>query len=136
MEHDDLVRLRRVRDLIDRTYADPLDVPALARHAVMSPGHFQRQFKAAFGETPHAYVMTRRIERAKALFRNTDLSVTEVCIAVGATSLGPFSSRFTELVGMTPSEYRAAEHEELRGIPSCFVKHLTRPVRNGEANPV
>lgn len=126
---EDLVRLRRARDRMDREYTEPLDVPALARTALMSPGHFQRSFRAAFGETPYGYLMTRRIERAKALLRRGDLSVTEVCMAVGCTSLGSFSSRFTELVGETPSAYRARPHEELAGIPPCVVRRHTRPRR-------
>jgi transcriptional regulator GlxA family with amidase domain len=132
----DLVRLRRVRDLMDRDYAEPLDVPALARAALMSPGHFSRSFRAAFGETPYSYLMTRRIERAKALLRRGDLTVTEVCFAVGCSSLGSFSSRFTELVGESPSAYRARGHDEGAAIPACFAKILTRPVRNGEARPI
>ncbi|MDX3691305.1 helix-turn-helix transcriptional regulator [Streptomyces europaeiscabiei] len=130
MDRDDLVRLRRARDRMDREYAEPLDVTALARTALMSPGHFQRSFRAAFGETPYGYLMTRRIERAKALLRRGDLTVTEVCIAVGCTSLGSFSSRFTELVGETPSAYRARSHEEGAGIPACVAKRLTRPARH------
>lgn len=118
---------------MDRDYAKPLDVPELARTALMSPGHFSRSFRAAFGETPYSYLMTRRIERAKALLRRGDLSVTDVCFAVGATSLGSFSSRFTELVGESPSAYRARSHDEAVGIPACIVKVHTRPVRNGEA---
>lgn len=130
---DDLVRLRRARDMMDRDYAQPLDVPALARAAHMSPGHFSRSFRAAFGETPYSYLMTRRVERAKALLRRGDLSVTEVCFEVGCTSLGSFSSRFTELVGETPSAYRARSHEPGAVIPACVAKILTRPVRNGPA---
>jgi transcriptional regulator GlxA family with amidase domain len=130
MNRDDLVRLRRARDRMDRDYAEPLDVPALARTALMSPGHFQRSFRAAFGETPYGYLMTRRIERAKALLRCGDLTVTEVCMAVGCTSLGSFSSRFTELVGETPSAYRARPHEESAAIPACVAKRLTRPTRH------
>ena len=126
---EDLVRLRQARDRMDREYTEPLDVPALARTALMSPGHFQRSFRAEFGETPYGYLMTRRIERAKALLRRGDLSVTEVCMAVGCTSLGSFSSRFTELVGETPSAYRARTHEELAGIPPCVVRRHTRPRR-------
>ncbi|MDT0462665.1 helix-turn-helix transcriptional regulator [Streptomyces gibsoniae] len=126
---DDLIRLRRARDRMDREYAEPLDVPALARTALMSPGHFQRSFRAAYGETPYGYLMTRRIERAKALLRRGDLTVTEVCLAVGCTSLGSFSSRFTELVGETPSAYRARSHEEGAAIPPCVAKSLTRPRR-------
>lgn len=129
MELEDLVRLRRVRDLMDRAYAEPLDVPRLAREAHMSPGHFQRSFKEAFGETPYSHLMTRRIERAQALLRLGRLSVTEVCMEVGCTSLGSFSARFTELVGETPSAYRARSHDELRGIPGCVARNITRPTR-------
>ncbi|GAA1315229.1 helix-turn-helix transcriptional regulator [Saccharothrix xinjiangensis] len=135
MNLEDLVRLRRARDKVDRDYAEPLDVPALARAALMSPGHFSRSFRAAFGETPYSYLMTRRIERAKALLRRGDLSVTEVCFEVGCTSLGSFSSRFTELVGESPSAYRARDHHDGAAIPACVAKILTRPVRNGEAKP-
>jgi AraC-like DNA-binding protein len=131
----DLIRLRQARDRIDRDYARPLDVPALARTALMSAGHFSRSFRAAFGETPYSYLMTRRIERAKALLRRGDLSVTEVCFAVGCTSLGSFSTRFTELVGESPSAYRARRHDDLAGIPACLAKIMTRPVRNREARP-
>jgi transcriptional regulator GlxA family with amidase domain len=133
---EDLVRLRRARDQMNREYARPLDVPALARTALMSPGHFSRSFRAAFGETPYSYLMTRRIERAKALLRRGDLSVTEVCFAVGCSSLGSFSSRFTELVGESPSAYRARGHDHDAGFPACFAQIFTRPVRtvrNGEA---
>lgn len=129
MEREDLIRLRKARDRIDRDYAQPLDVPTLARDAHMSVGHFQRAFKEAFGETPYSWLMTRRIERAMALLRNTDQSVTDVCMQVGCTSLGSFSSRFTELVGETPSAYRARPHEELRGVPGCIAKQVTRPRR-------
>jgi transcriptional regulator GlxA family with amidase domain len=132
---EDLVRLRRARDLMDRDFAKPLDVPALARAALMSPGHFSRSFRAAFGETPYSYLMTRRIERAKAMLRQGDMTVTEVCFAVGSTSLGSFSSRFTELVGESPSAYRARNHDEAARIPACIAKIYTRPVRNGEADP-
>jgi transcriptional regulator GlxA family with amidase domain len=132
---DDLVRLRRARDLMDRAYAQPLDVPAMARVALMSPGHFSRSFRAAYGETPYGYLMTRRIERAKALLRRGDLSVTEVCFAVGCTSLGSFSSRFTELVGETPSAYRARRHDAGAAVPACIAKIHTRPVRNGRTAP-
>ncbi|MGI5164629.1 helix-turn-helix transcriptional regulator [Spirillospora sp. CA-253888] len=130
---EDLVRLRRARDTMDRDYAKPLDVPALARVALMSPGHFSRSFRAAYGETPYNYLMTRRIERAKALLRLGEMSVTEVCFAVGCTSLGSFSSRFTELVGESPSAYRARDHQESAAIPACVAKIYARPVRNGEA---
>ncbi|QWF77625.1 helix-turn-helix transcriptional regulator [Amycolatopsis sp. CA-230715] len=130
---DDLVRLRRARDRMDRDYAQPLDVPALARDALMSPGHFSRSFRAAFGETPYSYLMTRRIERAKALLRLGELSVTEVCFAVGCSSLGTFSSRFSELVGESPSAYRARNHDAGAPIPACFAKIHTRPIRNREA---
>ena len=129
MELADLARLVRARDRIDRDYAEPLDVPALARDALMSVGHFQRSFKEAFGETPYSWLMTRRIERAMSLLRNTTMSVTDVCITVGCTSLGSFSSRFTELVGESPSAYRARPHEELRGVPGCIAKQVTRPRR-------
>ncbi|MFJ9948531.1 helix-turn-helix transcriptional regulator [Kitasatospora sp. NPDC091207] len=118
---------------MDRDYAEPLDVPALARDALMSAGHFSRSFRAAFGETPYSYLMTRRIERAKALLRRGDLTVTEVCFAVGCTSLGSFSARFTELVGENPSAYRARGHEDGAAVPACIAKIHTRPVRNGEA---
>ncbi|RKT68127.1 AraC-like DNA-binding protein [Saccharothrix variisporea] len=135
MPLDDIVRLRRARDTMDRDYAQPLDVTALARVALMSPGHFSRSFRAAFGETPYSYLMTRRIERAKALLRRGDLSVTEVCFAVGCTSLGSFSTRFTELVGESPSAYRARDHEDGAAIPACIAKMYLRPIRNGEAKP-
>ncbi|WP_228994923.1 helix-turn-helix transcriptional regulator [Streptomyces sp. DH8] len=134
MRLEDLARLRRARDRMDRAYAEPLDVPSLARDALMSAGHFSRSFRAAFGETPYSYLMTRRIERAKALLRRGDLSVTEVCFAVGCTSLGSFSSRFTELVGESPSAYRARPHDAGGAVPACVAKMLTRPVRNGEAD--
>ncbi|MFI6480370.1 helix-turn-helix transcriptional regulator [Nonomuraea sp. NPDC050663] len=114
---------------MDREYSKPLDVPALARVALMSPGHFSRSFRAAFGETPYSYLMTRRIERAKALLRRGDLSVTEVCFEVGCTSLGTFSTRFTELVGESPSAYRARDHEDGAAIPACVAKIHTRPTR-------
>jgi transcriptional regulator GlxA family with amidase domain len=130
---EDLVRLRRARDVMDRDYAQPLDVPELARVAFMSPGHFSRSFRAAYGETPYSYLMTRRIERAKALLRRGDLSVTEVCFEVGCTSLGSFSSRFTELVGESPSAYRSRSHDQSAAIPPCVAWIYTRPVRNGEA---
>src|SRR5207248_10114824 len=104
-------------------------VPALARTALMSPGHFSRSFRTAFGETPYSYLMTRRIERAKALLRRGDLSITEVCFAVGCTSLGTFSTRFTELVGESPSAYRARSHEESAVIPPCVARSYTRPTR-------
>lgn len=132
----DLVRLRRVRDRMDRDYAEPLDVPALARGAGMSAGHLSRQFKLAYGESPHAYLMTRRIERAMALLRRGDLSVTEVCFAVGCQSLGTFSTRFAELVGMPPRVYRALETHPTTGLPSCVEKQVTRPVRIREADTV
>ena len=124
----DLAHLRRARDLIDGEYAKPLDVPAMARAALMSPAHFSRKFHAAYGETPYSYLMTRRIERAKALLRQ-GMSVTDACMAVGATSLGSFSSRFTEIVGETPSQYRSCDHGDLDEFPSCMTKVLTRPRR-------
>ncbi|MEU9635988.1 helix-turn-helix transcriptional regulator [Streptomyces tendae] len=117
---------------MDREYAEPLDVPALARVALMSAGHFSRSFRAAYGETPYSYLMTRRIERAMALLRRGDMSVTEVCFAVGCTSLGSFSSRFTELVGESPSTYRERDHTDGAALPACVAKVYTRPVRNGE----
>jgi AraC-like DNA-binding protein len=126
---EELVHLRRARDLIDRDYAQPLDVPAMARAALMSPAHFSRRFRAAYGETPYSYLMTRRIERAKALLRRGELSVTDVCMAVGCTSLGSFSARFTELVGESPSAYRARDHAALAPVPGCWAKVVTRPTR-------
>ncbi|UQX01431.1 helix-turn-helix transcriptional regulator [Streptomyces sp. RerS4] len=135
MNLEDLKRLRRARDRMDRDYAEPLDVPALARDALMSAGHFSRSFRAAFGESPYSYLMTRRIERAKALLRRGDLSVTDVCFAVGCTSLGSFSSRFTELVGESPSAYRARPHEEGADVPACVAKIHTRPVRDAKPKP-
>jgi AraC-like DNA-binding protein len=125
----DLAHLRRARDLIDRDYAEPLDVPAMARTALMSPAHFSRKFRAAYGETPYAYLMTRRIERSQALLRQGQ-SVTDTCFAVGCTSLGSFSSRFTEIVGETPSQYRARDHRHLEVVPSCVTKVATRPRRS------
>lgn len=126
---DELLRLRRARDRIDREFNLPLDVASLARGAFMSPGHFQRRFRAAFGETPHAYLMTRRVERAQALLRTTPMSVTEVCWAVGCSSLGSFSARFTQLVGMTPTTYRAQDFSDLARVPGCWTMHMTRPRR-------
>jgi transcriptional regulator GlxA family with amidase domain len=128
---DELRRLRRARDQMDREYAQPLDVPALASTALMSPAHFSRRFREAYAETPYSYLMTRRVERAKALLRQGDLSVTDVCFAVGWTSLGSFSARFTELVGETPSEYRTRSHDELPLLSSCQLMVVTRPRRNG-----
>ncbi|GAA1671196.1 helix-turn-helix transcriptional regulator [Glycomyces endophyticus] len=135
MELEDLARLRKARDAMDRDYAKPLDVAALARIALMSQGHFSRSFRAAYGETPYSYLMTRRIERAKALLRRGDMTVTEVCFAVGGTSLGTFSTRFTELVGESPSAYRARDHDNGANIPACIAKAYTRPVRIREAKP-
>jgi AraC-like DNA-binding protein len=129
----DLARLRRVRDRIDREYAQPLDVEALARGAHMSAGHLSREFRLAYGESPYAYLMTRRVERAMALLRRGELSVTEVCFAVGCSSLGTFSTRFTELVGVPPSTYRRQTERATAGMPSCVAKQVTRPVRNREA---
>ena len=128
----DLARLRRVRDRIDREYAQPLDVEALARGVHMSAGHLSREFRRAYGESPYGYLMTRRIERAMALLRRGDLSVTDVCFAVGCSSLGTFSTRFTELVGMSPSAYRESAYE-MNGVPPCVVKQVARPIRNREA---
>jgi AraC-like DNA-binding protein len=124
-----LAHLRRARDLMDREYASPLDVAAIARTALMSTAHFSRRFRDAYGETPYSYLMTRRIERAKALLRRGDLSVTEVCLEVGCTSLGSFSARFTELVGETPTAYRARDHSALASVPGCVARDLTRPSR-------
>ena len=129
----DLGRVRRVRDRIDREYAQPLDVEALARGAHMSAGHLSRAFRLAYGEPPYGYLMTRRIERAMALLRRGDLSVTEVCFAVGCSSLGTFSTRFTELVGVPPSTYRAQTARATAEMPSCVAKQVTRPIRNREA---
>lgn len=133
MRPEELKHLRRARDLMDREYARPLDVPALARAAFMSAAHFSRQFRAAYGETPYSYLMTRRIERAKTLLRRGDMTVTEVCMAVGCTSLGSFSARFTELVGETPSAYRARNHGAAAAVPGCWARLLTRPSRIREA---
>lgn len=127
-EITDLVYLRRARDRIDRDFAQPLDVPAMARTALMSPAHFSRKFRAAYGDTPYAYLMTRRIERAKALLRQ-GMSVTDTCVTVGCTSLGSFSARFTEIVGTTPSQYRGRDHRDLQALPSCVSMVVTRPRR-------
>jgi AraC-like DNA-binding protein len=129
----DLARLRRVRDRIDREFAQPLDVEALARGAHMSAGHLSRQFRLAYGESPYSYLMTRRIERAMALLRGSDLSVTEICFTVGCSSLGTFSTRFTELVGVAPSVYRRDGVHTTEGMPACLARQVTRPVRNREA---
>ena len=129
----DLALLRRVRDRMDREYAQPLDVEALARGVHMSAGHLSREFKLAYGESPYSYLMTRRIERAMALLRRGDLSVTEVCFAVGCASLGTFSTRFTELVGMPPSAYRREAARATAGLPACVTKQVSRPIRNREA---
>ncbi|MET8472472.1 AraC family transcriptional regulator [Streptomyces sp. NPDC006422] len=140
---DDLARLRRVRDRIDREFAQPLNVEALARDAHMSAGHLSRQFRAAYGESPYSYLMTRRIERATALLRRGDLSVTDVCFEVGCSSLGTFTTRFTELVGMPPGAFKRQAADEpadsgdpavsVEGMPACVAKQVTRPVRNREA---
>ena len=129
----DLALLRRVRDRIDREYAQPLDVEALARGVNISAGHLSRQFRLAYGESPYGYLMTRRIERAMALLRRGDLSVTEICFAVGCSSLGTFSTRFTELVGVPPSVYRRQEAGATVGMAPCVAKQVTRPIRNREA---
>lgn len=133
-ELSNLAHLRRARDLIDREYAKPLDVPTMAAKALMSPAHFSRKFLAAYGETPYAYLMTRRIERAMALLR-AGSSVTDACMAVGATSLGSFSARFTELVGETPSDYRRRAHDAVNSMPACTAKQLTRPRKNAQQLP-
>ncbi|MGN5634421.1 helix-turn-helix transcriptional regulator [Streptomyces sp. AC154] len=127
-----LAHLRRARDLVDREYARPLDVAAMASRALMSPGHFSRAFREAYGETPYSYLMTRRVERAMALLR-AGVSVTDACMTVGCTSLGSFSSRFTELVGMTPSAYRAGDHSAVTALPACLARAHTRPVRDQPA---
>jgi transcriptional regulator GlxA family with amidase domain len=132
---EELRLLRQARDRMDREYAQPLDVPVLAATAFMSPAHFSRRFRAAYSETPYSYLMTRRIERAKALLRNTGMSVTEVCFAVGCSSLGSFSSKFTELVGETPSAYKTRDHEELVGIPSCQMMVASRPRKERPPGP-
>ena len=135
-----LAHLRRARDLMDREYARPLDVAAVARAALMSTAHFSRQFRVTYGESPYTYLMTRRIERAKALLRGGELSVTEVCLEVGCTSLGSFSARFTQFVGETPTSYRARDHSALACVPGCIAKDLTRPSRSpsriGEAREI
>ncbi len=131
VDFDELRRLRRARDQMDREYAEPLDVAALARTALMSPAHFSRRFRDTYAETPYSYLMTRRIERAKALLRRGDLGVTDVCVAVGWTSLGSFSTRFADLVGESPSAYRARAHDELHVMPTCMAMVMTRPRRNG-----
>jgi AraC-like DNA-binding protein len=128
-ELENLALLRRARDLMDREYSRALDVTAVARAALMSTAHFSRQFRAAYGETPYSYLMTRRIERAKALLRDGDLSVTEVCLEVGCTSLGSFSASFTKMVGETPTAYRARDHRQLETVPTCIARNLTRPDR-------
>ncbi|MFC0248475.1 helix-turn-helix transcriptional regulator [Citricoccus parietis] len=132
---EDLVRLRRVRDRIDREYREPLDVEALARGEAMSAGHLSRLFKRAYGESPYSYLMTRRIERAMSLLRRGRLSVTEVCFEVGSSSLGTFSTRFSELVGMPPSEYRDRASRDPDGLPTCVVRHATRPLRKPPGDP-
>jgi AraC-like DNA-binding protein len=131
----DITAMRRVRDRIDREYAKPLDVEALARGAHMSAGHLSREFRRVYGESPYSYLMTRRIERAMTLLRRGDLSVADVCFAVGSSSLGTFSTRFTELVGVPPSVYRRDHSQHGEGIPPCLAKQVTRPVRNREAPP-
>ena len=133
MDIRDLVRLRKAKDRMDREFDQPLDVPALASSAAMSTGHFSRSFKAAFGEGPYSYLMTRRIERAKTLLRRGDMSVTDVCFEVGCTSLGSFSTRFTELVGESPSAYRTRDHVAAADIPPCVIRVATKPIRNEEA---
>jgi len=129
VDADDLARLRRAKDFMDREYAQPLDVPAMARKALMSPAHFSRLFRAAYGEAPYTYLLTRRVERAKALLRRGELTVTDVCLMVGFSSLGSFSSRFTEIVGETPSAYRARDHDATNLVPACYLKIMGRPAR-------
>ena len=132
-ELENLAHLRRARDLIDRDYAEPLDVPTMAQRALMSPAHFSRRFRAAYGETPYSYLMMRRIERAMALLRE-GVSVTDACMQVGCTSLGSFSSRFSEIVGESPTAYRRREHTAVNAMPSCVAKTQTRPVRDASAS--
>lgn len=129
-ELENLAYLRRARDLIDREYPRPLSIATIARTALMSPAHFSRQFRLAYGETPHSYLMTRRIERAKWLLRSGQLTVTEVCNAVGCTSLGSFSARFTQVTGETPTTYRSRDHTGLSSVPGCVARQITRPTRN------
>ena len=136
MDLDELRRLRRARDRMDREYAQPLDVPALARTALMSTAHFARRFREAYGETPYSYLMTRRIERAKALLRRGDMSVTEACFTVGCSSLGSFSARFTEIVGETPSAFRARDHSDMEVVPACQAMILTRPRRPAQESRI
>jgi len=136
MDLDELRRLRRARDRMDREYAQPLDVPALARTALMSTAHFARRFREAYGETPYSYLMTRRIERAKALLRRGDMSVTEACFEVGCSSLGSFSARFTEIVGETPSAFRARDHRDMVVVPACQAMILTRPRRPAQESRI
>jgi transcriptional regulator GlxA family with amidase domain len=131
-----LTHLRRARDLMDREYSRPLEVAQLARAALMSTAHFSRQFRAAYGETPYSYLMTRRIERAKALLRSADMSVTEVCLEVGCCSLGSFSASFTQIAGETPTAYRARDHRALESVPGCIAKDLTRPTRKRNTSGV
>lgn len=133
---DNLRRLRRARDRMDRDYAQPLDVSSLARDAFMSPGHFSRKFKNAYGESPYSYLMTRRVERAMAMLRHGDANVTEACFAVGFSSLGTFSTRFTELVGVPPSIYQQQAADMTVGMPPCVAKRVTKPIRNQEAPPL
>ncbi len=130
---EDLVLLRRARDRIDRDFAQPLDVAAIARGVGMSAGHFSRRFRDAYGEPPYSYLMTRRIERAMALLRHGELSVTEVCFAVGFSSLGTFSTRFAELVGVPPTAYRNRRHEAIDAVAPCVARRASKPVRNREA---
>ena len=132
----DLTRLRQVRDRIDREFDEPLDVPELARGVHLSAGHLSRQFKAAYGESVYSYLMTRRIERSMALLRHSELSVTDICMTVGFSSFGTFSTRFTELVGLPPSRYRVlARTAEAAALPACVVRRIDRPIRNREARP-
>ena len=135
MTPEEVVHLRRAKDLVDRSYRQPLDVPALARHAHLSPAHFARRFKAAFGETPHQYVLTRRVERAQELLRNTDLTVSDVCLEVGFQSLGSFCSAFHRVAGMTPTAYRSTAAGLPPAIPGCWAAHWTRPMSAGMEKP-
>lgn len=132
-DRSDITLVRRVRDRIDREFAKPLNVEELARGAHVSAGHLSREFRRVYGESPYSYLMTRRIERAMTLLRRGDMSVTDICFSVGFSSLGTFSTRFTELVGLSPSAYRADPSHAVEGIPPCLARQFTRPVRNKEA---
>jgi len=124
-------RMLRARDAMDRAYAEPLNVPAIAQIANVSEAHFIRTFRATFGETPHRYLQRRRVERAMFLLRATDRTVTDICLDVGFTSLGTFSRSFRDIVGEAPSSYR--ERGPIAAVPTCFAMAWTRPSSFGEA---